>query len=66
MKQIEKDLVLVQARQFGGKMPSETRAEELAAHLNTLIGALDTVATDLPLEAEPSDISRTLEELARD
>jgi len=66
MTRFDKELVLIQAQQFGGKVPSEARAEELAAHLNTLIGALDMVSTDLPLEAEPADMARTLEELAGD
>ena len=66
MTQFDKDLVISQARRFGGKIPSEARATELAEHLNTLINALDMVSIDLPLEAEPADMARTLEELARD
>ncbi len=66
MAQIDKELVLAQARQFGGKIPSEARAEELAAHLNVLIGALDTTSVDLSFEAEPANMARTLEELAED
>jgi len=66
MTQFDKDLVIAQARQFGGKIPSQARAEELAAHLNTLIGALDKVSTDLHPEAEPADMARKLEELAGD
>ena len=66
MVQFDKDLVIAQARQFGGKIPSQARAEELATHLNTLIGALDNVSTDLHPEAEPADMVRKLEELAED
>ena len=66
MAQFDKDLVLAQARKFGGKIPSQARAEELAEHLNTLINALDTVSNDLSLDAEPADMVRTLEELAGD
>tara|TARA_A100001037_G_scaffold198590_1_gene177642 strand:- start:267 stop:467 length:201 start_codon:yes stop_codon:yes gene_type:complete len=66
MPNISKENVLAQAREFGGEMPSEARAEALAANLNVLIGALDEAAADLPLEAEPADMARTLEELAGD
>ncbi len=66
MVQFDKDLVIAQARQFGGKIPSQARAEEIAAHLNALIGALDNASTDLHPESEPADMSRNLEELAAD
>ena len=66
MTQFDKDLVIAQARQFGGKISSQARAEELAAYLNTLIGALDKVSTDLLPEAVPADMARKREELAGD
>jgi hypothetical protein len=66
MADISKEQVLAQARVFGGEMPSEARAEALAANLNVLIGALDKAAADLPLEAEPADMARALEALAED
>jgi hypothetical protein len=47
-------------------VPTPERAEELAATLNVLIGALDEASEGLPLEAEPSNMARALEELAGD
>lgn len=66
MAQITKELVLAQAREFGGTVPPPERAEELAATLNVLIGALDKASVELTLEAEPANMARTLEELAED
>jgi hypothetical protein len=66
MAQITKELILAQAREFGGAVPTPERAEELAATLNVLIGALDEASEGLPLEAEPSNMARALEELAGD
>lgn len=66
MAQITKELVLAQAREFGGTVPTPERAEELAATLNVLIDALDEASEGLPLEAEPSHMARALDELAED
>ncbi len=66
MAQITKELILSQAREFGGKLPAPERAEELAATLNVLIGALDEASVGLTFEAEPANMARTLEELAED
>ncbi|MDA0230252.1 MAG: hypothetical protein O3B21_08680 [Proteobacteria bacterium] len=66
MAQITKELVLAQAREFGGTLPAPARAEELAATLNVLIGALDQASEGLALEAEPSNMARALDELAGD
>ena len=66
MVQITKELVLAQAREFCGALPAPERAEELAATLNVLIGALDEASKGLPLEAEPSNMARALDELAGD
>ena len=66
MAQITKELILAQAREFGGAVPTPERAEELAATLNVLIGALDEASEGLLLEAEPSNMARALEELAGD
>ncbi len=66
MAQISKELILAQAREFGGKLPSPERAAELAATLNVLIGALDEAAADLSFVAEPAKMQIALDELARD
>ena len=66
MAGITKEHILAQARVFGGTLPTAERAEELAATLNTLIDALDEASAGLPLEAEPSHMARTLDELAGD
>ncbi|MDP7343490.1 MAG: hypothetical protein QF767_09090 [Alphaproteobacteria bacterium] len=66
MAQISKELILAQAREFGGDVPTAERAEELAAILNVLIGALDEASADLPFEAEPANMARTLDKLAGD
>jgi hypothetical protein len=47
-------------------LPTSERAEELAVTLNVLIGALDEASKGLPLEAEPSNMARALDELAGD
>ena len=64
--QVTKTLVLAQAREFGGALPAPERAEELAATLNVLIGALDEASEGLSLEAEPSNMAYALDELAGD
>jgi hypothetical protein len=64
MTGITKERILAQAREFGGAMPTAERAEELAATLNVLIGALDETSVGLALEAEPANMTRTLDELA--
>ena len=66
MSEISKELILAQAREFGGTMPTPERAAELAATLNVLIGALDAASAGLPLEAEPANMARALDELAAD
>jgi len=66
MGQITKELVLAQAGQLGGELPTPERAEELAVILNVLIGALDEASKGLPLEAEPSNMACALDELAGD
>ena len=66
MAQITKELVLAQAGQLGGALPTPERAEELAVTLNVLIGALDEASKGLLLEAEPSNMARALDELAGD
>ncbi|MEE8173479.1 MAG: hypothetical protein V3T62_11170 [Alphaproteobacteria bacterium] len=66
MAQISKELILAQAREFGGKLPSPERAAELAATLNVLVGALDEASADLSFDAEPANMVRALDELARD
>ena len=66
MVQITKELVLAQAREFGGALPTPERAEGLAATLNVLIGALHEASEGLPLEAAPSNMARALDELAGD
>ena len=66
MVQITKELVHAQAGQLGGALPTPERAEELAVTLNVLIGALDEASKRLPLEAEPSNMARALDELAGD
>ena len=66
MAQITKELVLAQAVQLGGELPTPERAEELAVILNVLIGALDEASKGLPLEAEPANMARALDELAGD
>ena len=66
MAQISKEFILAQAREFGGNMPTPERAEELAATLNVLIGALDEASAELSFEAEPANMARALEDLAAD
>ena len=66
MAGITKERILAQAREFGGEMPTPERAEELAATLNTLIGALDAASAGLGFGAEPANMARALDELAGD
>ena len=64
MPRIRPETVTLHAEDVIGRTPEEGRDQTLSATLSTLLDALDDSARDLPLETEPADFTKALEELS--